>query len=190
MTGERALPADGRPSHAAPPADFDIRAAGWLLALVSLLAGLEAFGLFRRSWELVWPGVLLAGGLAGAILAWRSDRARGLPLRLAGGLLAGGLGEVARAAGWLPELVSFAWPAALLALSALIALPHVHMGGHPRLRLGATVALAGLLRALEAVFGVQPGAVGTGWFVFLFVAAVQMLRLGRQAGDLRRWPTG
>jgi hypothetical protein len=180
MNGERVLPVTAATPAAAGWPGLDWRAAGWVLAAVSLLAALEAFGLFRRNWILAWPGLLLAAGLAGAALAWRSSRAaRGPRWGLAALALAGGLGEVARAAGLVPAVASFVWPAALLALVARCLAPSAGAAGPRWQRLGATLALAGLLRGLEAVFGVQPGAVGTGWFVVLFVAAVQMLRLSR-----------
>jgi hypothetical protein len=158
--------------------------AGWLLLAVSALALVEAFGLFRRNWLLLWPGVLLAGGVAAAAGVTLAAARRGLGPRrllddaqlrpqaaLAALALAGGLGEVLRAAGALAGPLSFLWPLCLLALGGLL-LPGAG-------RIGLLVFVAGLLRGWEALFGIQPGAVGTGWFVFLFFAALQWVRLAR-----------
>lgn len=154
--------------------------AGWLMAAVSLLAAVEAFGLLRRDWLYLWPGLLLAGGLAAGVSAALAARKGGLAearLRLAATvaalLAAGGLGEVLRAAGALPGPMSFVWPLCLLILGGLA------MQAAAQRRAGALMMLAGAMRGFEAAFGVQPGAVGTGWFVVLFVAAVMLLRAAR-----------
>jgi len=173
----------GGPLLLAPPA--------WLLLAVSLLAAVEAFGLLRRNWLLLWPGVLLLAGAAGAARAAQQAARLGVPPRrwlgearlfpallLAGLALAGGLGEVLRAAGVLPGPLSFIWPLCLLALGGvLLAAP----GPGQAARIGLLVLLAGLLRGFEAAFGIQPGAVGTGWFVVLAYAAVRWLRAARPA---------
>jgi hypothetical protein len=169
------------------------RAAGGLLVAVSALAALEAFGLLRRNWLLLWPGLLLAGGLAAAGAVAAEARRQGLSaraawdsarLRPAASLallaLAGGLGEVLRAAGALPWPAGFAWPLSLLAWGTLLlaqaASDPSAPGGARARRIGALALLAGLLRGFEAIFGIQPGAVGTGWFVVLFAAAALCLR--------------
>ena len=207
---------------AAPPAwatwlarpGLNLRPAGWLFLAISLLAAVEAFGFFRRNLLFLWPGLLLAAGLAAAGLTVRAALAEGHSLRkplrmlndaelrpewaLALLALAGGLGEVLRVAGALPALMSFLWPACLLAFGVLLMSPSVAGGGGgpssadstgrsrskipvaERRGLAALLILSGLMRALEAVFGVQPGAIGTGWFVVLLLAAIQILRANGQ----------
>jgi hypothetical protein len=173
---------------------------GWVLAAVSLLAGVEAFGLLRRNWLLLWPGVLVAAGLAGLVVAVREARQRGLaaaqavndarlrPLLILASLAAfGGLGEVHRAIGPWGWWAGFIWPACLVTLGFLCLPGAAEAEGANAARdrrLGLLLLLAGALRAFEAIFGIQPGAVGTGWFVVLFAAALLWLR-GRGRGEAR-----
>ena len=181
---------------------------GGIVGVVALLCLAEALGYGEGRARYLWPGLILTawlflppylllqsgvGGVGAAAGFLLRDAQQREHLLMAGLLLWAGAAEVLRRAGVLEGgRWRFVWPAALLLLGAVFA-AHTQYGTPEavawsrtwHLYAGGTIALAGVLKTAEALWGRKFRWLAFPWTVVLLIAALLLVTYREPAGAFR-----